>query len=543
MSLIDFIILGTLVTGFLVYGLIGKMDTDTEEDYFLAGRDLPWYRIGLSLFSTNFSASALIGITGAAYLTGIAIYNYEWVGVFALIFFIFSLVKVLRRCGIFTIAEYISRRYDRRVMMLHSLFLTFLLIFIDMAAALYAGALLITSIIPELSTSVVIIAIMLLTGVYSIFGGLAAVSKTDTPQSIVTICGAFLIAYFTYNHAGNMGDLIVRLPETSLSLIRPIDDRAVPWTGLLTGIPILCAYYWLTNQNMVQWVLSAKSEGDAQKGILFAGFLKILILFIIVMPGIFASVLFPGITQPDQIYPLMMTQLLPAGALGVVMAGFVAALMSNTDSTLHAASTIITMDFVRNARPNASSKSLVNIGRFIVLIIIIISALWAPNIASFGSLFEYIQSILSYAVTPFVVVYLGGIFWRGASTTGAIATIVIGLSSALVIGLLNSFIAAIDIHYLHIPLPIALICCLSLYFISRLYPSATAPPPELLWENYANTSALSADAPTSLSHQAIANQAITNREIISAEKPNRTTIIAWSLALTALTLVIVFIFR
>lgn len=543
MSLIDFIILGTLVTGFLAYGLIGKIATDTEEDYFLAGRNLPWYRIGLSLFSTNFSASAVIGITGAAYLTGIAIYNYEWVGVFALIFFIFFLVKVLRRCGIFTIAEYISRRYDRRMMMLHSLFLSFLLIFIDMAGALYAGALLITSIIPELTTSVVIIAIMVLTSIYSIFGGLAAVSKTDTPQSIVIICGAFLIAYFTYGHTGNMAELVAQLPEDSLSLIRPITDRAVPWTGLVTGIPILCAYYWLTNQNMVQWVLSARSESDAQKGILFAGFLKILILFIIVMPGIFASVLFPGITQPDQIYPLMMTQLLPAGALGLVMAGFVAALMSNTDSTLHAASTIITMDFVRNARPNASPKSLVNIGRFIVLIIIVISAIWAPNISSFGSLFEYVQSILSYAVTPFVVVYLGGIFWRGASATGAIATILIGFSSALTIGLLNSFSSAIDIHYLHIPLPIAVICCLSLYIVSRLFPSATPPSPELLWQTYANRPELADDGASATADDAIANHGIIHQGLIRAEKLNRRNILSWSLALTALTLIIVFIFR
>lgn len=480
MAFLDAIILLGLVAIFLAIGLLGESKTQTTEDYFLAGRKLKWYQIGFSLFATNFSASGLIGITGAAYVIGIAIYNYEWVGVIAMTFFALVMIGVVRGSRVYTIAQYLTERYDERVKTAYSIFIILLLVFIDMAGSLYAGGLLLNQFIPGLSTNAVIVIIMLMAGLYSVVGGMTAISRTDMYQSLILILGAFMIAYFAFSAVGGWTAFLKQAPDGSLNLIRGLDDRAVPWTGLLTGIPIIGAYYWLVNQNMVQWVLSAENQTHARRGLFMAGFLKILALFVIVLPGIAAISLIPGLTEPDRIYPEMLVQLLPVGILGLVLAGFVSALMSNTDSTLHAASTLVTMDFVKRKRPDISPKQLVRVGRITTFVIIGVSAIWAPMIGNFGTLFEYVQGLLSYAVAPFVVVYLGGMFWRRATSQGALYSLAAGLITAALIGILGDGIGLFHIHYLHVPLPVAFVSLLVLIVISY-----TGPAPEvqsrLLW--------------------------------------------------------------
>lgn len=480
MALLDGVILFGLIAIFLAIGLLGESKTETTEDYFLAGRKLKWYQIGFSLFATNFSASGLIGITGAAYVIGIAIYNYEWVGVIAMVFFALMMVGVVRGSRVYTIAQYLTERYDERVKTIYSVFIILLLVFIDMAASLYAGGLLLNQFIPELSTNAVIVLVMLAAGLYSVVGGMTAISRTDMYQSLILILGAFMIAYFSLTAVGGWTAFIEGAPKGSLNLIRGPEDRAVPWTGLLTGIPIIGMYYWLVNQNMVQWVLSAQDQTHARRGLFMAGFLKILGLFVIVLPGIAAISLIPGLTEPDRIYPSMLAQLLPVGVLGLVLAGFVSALMSNTDSTLHAASTLVTMDFVKRWRPNIAPHHLVWVGRVTTFVIIGVSAIWAPMIGNFGTLFEYVQGLLSYVVAPFVVVYLGGMFWARASANAAIAALVTGLITAAMIGILGDGFGLFDIHYLHVPLPVAFISALTLIGVS-LRSNAPAVEPRLLW--------------------------------------------------------------
>jgi len=480
-TFLDIIILVGLIFTLIMIGLTGKSKTDSTADYFLAGRGLRWWQIGFSLFATNFSASAIIGLTGAAYLTGIAIYNYEWVGVLAMIFFALILVSVVRNTRVYTIAEYLERRYDPRVKIFYSAFIIFLTVFIDMAASLYAGGILISEIIPGLSMSFVIFLIMVLAGLYSVLGGLKAISRTDMFQSIILIVGACLISYYTLKATGGWSNMVANAPEESLSLIRGSDDRAVPWTGLLTGIPVLCAYFWLTNQNMVQWVLSARSAPEARRGLLMAGYLKLLVLFIIIIPGVAAVQIIPDLVEADRIYPALLLELLPAGVLGIVLAGFVAGLMSNTDSTLHAASTIITMDFIRKYKPGISPKKLVSAGRLTTVIIIVISAIWAPMIGNFGTLFEYVQGLLSYAVAPFVVVYLGGLFWPRGTSKGAMAALCAGLIGAVFIGVMRDQIELFNMHYLHVPLPIALFS-LSVFILVSLTDKPNNIDRQLVWQ-------------------------------------------------------------
>jgi len=464
----------------LAIGLTGKAVNETTEDYFLAGRKLRWYQIGFSLFATNFSASAIIGLTGAAYATGIAIYNYEWVGILAMVFFALFLSRVIRGSQVYTISEYLALRFDERIKTLYSVFIIFLIVFIDMAASLYAGGILLSGLIPDLSLNVVILLIMLITGLYSMVGGMKAITRTDIYQSLILILGAVLISYFTLKATGGWGNFVANTPDESLSLIRGLDDRAVPWTGLITGIPVLCAYFWLVNQNMVQWVLSANSDQDARRGLLFAGFMKLFVLFLIILPGVAAIQIIPSLSQPDAIYPAMLVELLPAGVLGLVLAGFVAAIMSNTDSTLHAASTIITMDFIKKSNPEISHDKLITIGRITTLCIIGASAIWAPMIGNFGTLFEYVQGVLSYAVAPFVIVYLGGLFWARGTSNGALWALVGGLSSAIAIGLLGDGLGLFDIHYLHVPFPVMFISLIIYVGVSKLG-SASNVDPELIW--------------------------------------------------------------
>lgn len=453
---IDFLILLGVVSLLLIVGLWGRRRSDTTHGYFLAGRELRWWQIGFSLFASNFSAAAIVGLTGAAYVTGIAIYNYEWVGILAMIFFAMVLASAVRRSQVFTISQYLEERYSPAIKIAYSVFIIFLIIFVDMAAALYVGGMLLKEVFPALSINLIILVLMVMVGAYSVLGGLSAISRTDIIQTFVIVTGAVFVCIFTLEAAGGWSALLADAPENSLSLIRSSEDRAVPWTGLVTGVPVLCAYFWLTNQNMVQWVLSARSEQDARQGLLMAGFMKLSVLFIIIIPGVAAVKIFPDVAQADSIYPILLFELLPAGILGIVMAGFVAAIMSSIDSTLHAASTIITMDFVQRGRREFTSKQLVWIGRIITMTIICLSAVWAPMIGRFGTLFEYVQGLLSYAVAPFCVVYLAGWFWRRANAGGALLALGLGLFSALVIGVFQRA-GVIEVHYLHVPLPVALI--------------------------------------------------------------------------------------
>jgi SSS family solute:Na+ symporter len=217
---------------------------------------------------------------------------------------------------------------------------------------------------------------------------------------------------------------------------------------------------------MLQWGLSAKSLRDAQFGLIFTGFLKLSVFFILVVPGVFAAVLFPGIDEPDRVYLILLTELLPAGALGLAMTGLVAALLSNTDSSLHAATTIFTLDLVRRRQPNLDDKQLIFISRAFTLVIMIISAFWAREIDKFDTLFEYVQSTLSYSITPLVTVYVGGIFYKRFTSNAAFYSLLIGISGSLSLVILKNYIPLFDFHYLYVPLPICLLCLISMFVIT-----------------------------------------------------------------------------
>ena len=310
---------------------------------------------------------------------------------------------------------------------------------VDTAGSLYAGAVVLQLFFPDLDLWTTCLVLALVAGLYTAAGGLAAVVYTDMIQTVVLILGSCLMTYCVFSHeaiAGSWDTFVSAVGDPAkFSLInpehRPMSDPNLPWLGTLIGVPILGFYFWVTNQYIVQRVLGAKTVDDARWGALLGGLLKLPVLFIMVLPGLAFSVIWatenPG--QPlavDQVYPRMVTTLLPVGAIGLVIAGLIAAIMSSIDSTLNRASALITLDFVKPGRPDLSEKDTLRIGRISMATIMVLAAFWAPQIANFEGLFKYLQEVLAYMVPPVTILFLMGVVWSGGTKESALATLIGG---------------------------------------------------------------------------------------------------------------------
>jgi len=450
-------------------------------DYFLAGRGMVWPLIGVSLFASNISSTTLIGLAGTAYETGISVYNYEWMASIVLVFFAIFILPFVLRSQVFTLPEFLERRFDGRLRSYFSGLTLFLNIVVDTAGSLFAGALILRLVFPELDISVTILILAVVAGLYTVAGGLAAVIYTDFLQTVLLLLGAIIISVTAFQQVGGWEGMVGGLDEAKLSLIRPLSDPHLPWLGLLLGVPLLGFYFWCANQFMVQRVLSAKNLNHGRWGVLFAALLKLPVLYIMVLPGTMAIHLFPDLPQADLVYPTLMFELLPVGILGLVLAGFIAALMSQIDSTLNAASTLVTMDFIRKRRPDMDGKQLMKAGRWVTVAFMVLAALWAPQIENFGSLFRYLQQVLSYTVPPIVAVYLAGVFWKGANAQGAWAAVLSGTCAGVLLFFTNVVFSWTNIHFLYVAPILFAISSLALVFYSSRHSPATKQQREVMW--------------------------------------------------------------
>ncbi|MCB1846991.1 MAG: sodium:solute symporter [Halieaceae bacterium] len=481
LSSLDYGLIGLYGVAVIWIGLRLAGRHHSAEDYFLAGRRMTWPLIGISLFASNISSTTLVGLAGDAYHTGISVFNYEWMAAIVLVFFAIFILPFVLSAQVYTIPEYLERRYDGRVRTYFSVLTLFLNIIVDTAGSLFAGGLLLKLIFPDLDTGVIIAVLAVVAGLYTIAGGLAAVIYTDAIQTVLLLVGAVVITAVAYDKVGGWSAMTAGLDPGRLSLIRPLDDPGVPWLGLLLGVPLLGFYFWCANQFMVQRVLSARSVEDGRRGVLLAGLLKLPVLFIMVLPGTMAIHLYPDLPRPDLVYPTLMFDLLPAGLLGLVLAGFVAALMSQIDSTLNAASTLVTMDFVHRYRPGLGSEALMKVGRRVTGLFMLLAALWAPQIEHFPSLFKYLQMVLSYTVPPIVAIYLVGTCWSGANARGAWATVVVGTAAGGVLFLLNGILGLIDLHFLYVGPVLLVISWATLWAASRGGPPPRPEQLALVW--------------------------------------------------------------
>ncbi|WP_213995724.1 sodium:solute symporter [Arsukibacterium sp.] len=442
---------------------VGAKNDGGTEDYFLAGRSMLWPFVGISLFASNISSTTLIGLSGDAYATGISVFNYEWMASVVLVFFAIFFLPLYLRSKVYTMPEFLERRFDARSRYYFSGLTLVGNILIDTAGALYAGGILLKLIFPEIPMWQSIMVLALLAGAYTIIGGLKAVIYTDAIQTVLILAGAIAVSVLAYQKIGSWDSVTAVTPDSMLSLVRPANDATMPWTGLLFGVPILGFYFWCTNQFMVQRVLSAKNSQHGRYGVLFAALLKLPVLFIMVLPGTMARVLYPDLPNPDMVYPTLLFDLLPIGVLGLVVAGTLAALMSSIDSTLNSASTLVTMDFVKKARPQLSDHKLMWVGRFTAFVFMVLAAAWAPYIESFGSLFKYLQTVLAYVAPPVVAVFIVGVFWRKATAMAAFSTFMVGLLASLWL-----LISPIQVHFLHVAALLFVICLLTMWLVSLI---------------------------------------------------------------------------
>ena len=438
-------------------------------DYFLAGRRLTWPIIGFSLFASNISSNSLVGLAGAGFKDGFSVFNYEWMAVLVLILFAIFFLPFYLKNKIFTIPEYLERRYSYGIRAYASAIAITLNILVELAATLYAGGLVINMIFPQFSLLQIIVGLAIIAGIYTISGGLAAVMYTDTLQAIFLVFGSILITFFALDKAGGWEAVTAITEPSHFDILKPADDEVLPWPSVFTGVLLLGFYFWGTNQYITQRTLAAKSVRQGQWGSMFAGFLKLGTLFIMVFPGAFARVLYPEMTEMDMVYPTLIFDLLPVGVLGIVVAGLVAAMMSSLDSGLNSVSTLVTMDFVQKFNKKASPKRLMNIGRIVTAIVAVIAVYWAPQISSFPKLWDYLQNMLAWFCPPVVALFVVGLFYKRANTTGAVLSAVIGFGITAI--LIGAQIIGTDLNlgnFLYVAFGHFIICCLSIVIGSHL---------------------------------------------------------------------------
>ena len=474
---VDLITIGVYLVIVIGVGFLASRRTKTTEDYFLAGRSLTWPLIGLSLFASNISSSTLIGLAGDAYASGISVYNYEWFAVVVLVFFLIFFLPLYLRTRIYTMPEFLERRFDARSRYYVSSITVVGNVLLETAGALYAGALVVQLVYPEVPLWQSVVVLAVLSGLYTAAGGLKAVVYTDAIQAILLFAGATVVSILAYLKVGSWSAVTASFSERELSLIQPLDDPSLPWLGLITGLPLLGVYYWCNNQYIVQRALGARDIDQGRYGALLAGFLKIPVLFIMVLPGTFARLLYPDLDRADLVFPTLVFDLLPVGFRGIVLVALVAAIMSSIDSTLNAVSTLVTMDFVKKLRPSLANRRLVLIGRLATLIVMILGAIWAPQISRFPSLWQYLQGVLAYITPPVVACFLVGIFWRRANGTGAFSALMVGMVAALLL-----VFSGAPLHFLYVAAILLAISVLTIVVVSLATPpQISSEVDQLVW--------------------------------------------------------------
>ncbi|MCR5548909.1 MAG: sodium/solute symporter [Bacteroidales bacterium] len=474
-SVIDAIIIVVYLVFIIWWGLRHGKSSDAGS-YFLAGRTMPWWVVGLSLFAASISSTTLIGQSGDSYSTGIAVFNYNLTGVVVMVFFATFLLPLYIKSKIFTIPEFLEKRFDKRSRYYFSAICIIGNIFLDAAGALYAAALIIKLMFPAASLGLIIVIFAILAASYTIPGGLSSAINAELIQAVILIAGSVILTCACFANGG--GEYLAGLlaaDDTSVKLIRPLNDPSTPWLGLIIGMPVSGIYFWANNQTLVQRVLSAKSVDEGRKGVMFNGFLTLVTLFIIIIPGLVARHHFPvseypAMSTPDNVYPMMVLKLLPTGIIGVMLSALLAALTSTLSAILNSTSTLFTMDFYAKAHPEADSKHLVKVGKIAALAIIVIAAVWAPNIGRFGSLLKYYQEMLSYIAPPIVAAFLLGMFSKRVNADGAFTGLLTGLAMAVVMLFFRHRIFG-DLHFLLI-IPILLAFSMMAIYIASLFKPA-----------------------------------------------------------------------
>ena len=459
----------------------------SAEGYFLGGRNSGWFVIGGSLFASNIGSEHLVGLAGTGAASGLAVGQFEVLASLILLLLGWFFVPFYLGSGVFTMPEFLERRYSPAARWYLAVVSIIAYVLTKISVTIFAGGIVFEALMGiDFWTGALIV--VLATGIYTVFGGLRAVLYTDLMQMFVMIGGAAAVTLIGLDAVGGWTPLVQQAGPGFLSMWKPLSDPNFPWTGILFGAPILGVWYWCTDQFIVQRVLSARNVDEARRGAIFAGFLKVLPLFIFVVPGVIAYVLAQRgelvLGSPDQALPALIGTLLPAGIKGLVVAGLLAALMSSLSSVFNSCSTLITWDIYRKLRPQAPERTLVLVGQGATVVMVIFGLLWIPMMKLIsGQLYQYLQSVQAYISPPIAAVFLLGVFWRRVNSSGAIAALLTGFAlgmARLVLELNRDLLGDgflgwyAGINFLHFAIFLFVTCSAVLIAVSLVTP----PPPE-----------------------------------------------------------------
>ncbi|RMF57826.1 MAG: sodium transporter [Calditrichaeota bacterium] len=427
MTTLDLSIIGIYFLVVLTVGLVySRYKKETPRSYFLAGRNLSWFIIGLSMFAANISSEHLVGLAGYGASRGFAVGNIEWLAIPFLMLLGWFFAPLFLKTGIFTVPEFLGKRYNNKIRLYLSGISIIAYVLTKISVSLFAVGLILKAVLGwDIYTSALVM--MVITGVYTIIGGMRAVMFTSTIQVFFLLAGSIILTLFGLQEVGGISTLHAQLPQDYFTIFKPFSDPDFPWTGILFGAPILAIWYWCTDQYIVQHILCAKNIEAARGGTLLTGFLKILPMFIMVLPGLIAAVIYPGV-RGDEAYATLLTgSLLPAGLKGLVLAGVLAALMSSLAASFISTSTLFTMDFYRHFKPDAPDRKLVLVGHLSTIAMVAVGILWIPVVRLLNShIYLHLQSIQAYISPPIAAVFLLGITWKRAGSKGAFTALIIG---------------------------------------------------------------------------------------------------------------------
>ena len=463
----------------------------TTTDYFLASRNVGWFAIGASLFVSNISTEHFIGLAGTGASSGLAVGHFEWLACLILLILGWVFVPFYLRSNVFTMPEFLERRFSRGSAVYLASISIIAYVLTKISVHLWAAAIVMKGITgwSPLTAAVILVVV---TGIYTIAGGLSAVIYTEVVQTLVLLTGAIALTFIGLHEVGGFAGLRAAVPASYFHMMKPASDPGFPWTGVFFGAPILGIWYWCTDQVIVQRVLSARDEGHAKAGTIFAGFLKILPVFLLVLPGLIAFALFKDMfvigpdgspTNGDIAFPTLILNLLPTGLVGLMIAALLAALMGGMASVFNSTSTLVTLDFYKKLRPDATEKQLVLIGRVATALMVVLGIAWVPFISRIsGQLYIYLQSVQGYISPPIAACFILGILWPRLNAQGAISSLLTGFVLGTVrfvleldypggVGAPGAIQGLIAMNFLHYAIVMFVACCAVLIGVSMVTPA------------------------------------------------------------------------
>lgn len=439
-STIDWVVIGVYflaIAGIAAWTMKGKKDT--AQEYFLAGRNVGWFVVGASILASNVGSEHVVGLSGTAAESGLVMGHYElhsWIVL--LLGWVF--IPFYIRSGVFTMPEFLERRYSSSARWFLSVVSLLSYVLTKVSVTVYAGAVVIATFMGfDFWTSAFVLVI--LTGIYTVLGGMRAVVYTEALQAVLLIIGSLILTLIGLSELGGWDAMIASTPKEKLNMFPPLSHPDFPWAGILFASPIVGVWYWCTDQYIVQRCLTARNETEARRGTIFAAYLKLFPFFIFLIPGLIATALAAQgkieLTSADSAFPTLVKTLLPTGLKGLIAGGLLAALMSSLASVFNSCSTLFTMDIYKKVKPETSEKQLVFVGRIATGVVVVLGILWIPVMSGIsGVLYQYLQSVQSYLAPPIASVFILGLFYKRINAKGAMTVLVGGA----IIGALRIFL-------------------------------------------------------------------------------------------------------